>query len=169
MTFFHVLPHFIWFANRNNKFAFATYDSFRTFWSNHVVNGLILILSPRWHAFKRSVDDSRVKILWCLWRNTNGKHFDRSYIFVLNILSLWLLTPSFIIIWTIRMLAFNTSFWWAHDHVMIHGPNSFNRRGLITFLIADSIPICCLHTVYYLVGYTSLPPSEKTAPHRLFL
>ena len=56
-----------------------------------------------------------------------GDCFAQYFIFVV-------LTPSFITIWEIRMLAFYTFFWWAHDHVMIYGPNSCNRRDLITLL-----------------------------------
>ena len=52
------------------------------------------------------------------------------------------LTPSVVTIWAIRMLAFNT------DHVMIYGPNSCNRRDLITFVIVDSIPIAvCIQSI----------------------
>ena len=59
-------PHFISFTNRNNKSAFV------------VVNGLVLILiGPT--------------LTWSSLRNTNGKHFDWSYIFRLYILSLWYL------------------------------------------------------------------------------
>ena len=77
MTFFHVPPHFISFTNRNNKSAFST-NSFRAFWPNRVVNGLVLILSEP-------------TLTWSSPQNTNGKHFDQSYIFRLNILSLWYL------------------------------------------------------------------------------
>ena len=61
------------------------------------------------------------------------------------------------------MLAFNSFFWWTHDHVMIYGPNSCDRRGLITFVIVDSIPVA--------VCIQSMPvplPSDKTAPRIVY-
>ena len=82
-------------------------------------------VSQRWHAFKRSGDDSCENISWSSLQNTNGKHLDRSYIYLCWTFYLW----------AIRMLAFNTFFWWDHDHVMIYGPNSCNRRDLITFFL----------------------------------
>ena len=68
--------HFIHKQKWQNCFCYI--NSFWAFWQNHVVNGLVLILNER-------------TMTWSSPRNTNGKHFDRSYIFQLNILSLWYL------------------------------------------------------------------------------
>ena len=100
-------------------------NSFRAFWPNHVVNGLVLILSEP-------------TFTWSSPRNTNGKHFDRSYIFRLNILSLWYLHQC----WLSTLSSGGPMImWW-------YGPNNCNRRDLITFVIVDSIPIAvCIQSI----------------------
>ena len=73
-------PSFHFIHKQKYQIWFCYINSFQAFWPNHVVNGLVLILS--WPTST---------LTWSLLRNTNGKHFDRSYIFRLNILSLWYL------------------------------------------------------------------------------